>query len=81
MGATTLRKKFKTAGIEDIEVVHSPVSEVPQDVEVIITHEELKSRAGSAAPGARIITIKNFMGAPEYDVLVQEVRDGRGSGS
>jgi PTS system mannitol-specific IIC component len=77
MGATTLRKKFKTAGIEDIEIVHSPVSEVPRDIEVIITHEELKNRAGSAAPEARVIAIKNFMGAPEYDVLVREIQDAR----
>jgi PTS system mannitol-specific IIC component len=77
MGATTLKKKFKAAGIEDIEIVHSPVSEVPRDTEVIITHEELKNRAGSAAPKARVITIKNFMGAPEYDILVREVQDAR----
>jgi PTS system mannitol-specific IIC component len=77
MGATTLRKKFKTAGVEDIEIIHSPVSEVPKDVEIIVTHEELKNRAASAVPGARIITIKNFLGAPEYDVLVQEVLDAR----
>jgi PTS system mannitol-specific IIC component len=77
MGATTLRKKCKAAGIEDIEVVHCPVSEISPDVQVIVTHSALKERASSAAPGAKVITITNFMADPAYDVLVEEIAEAK----
>ena len=79
MGATMLRNKLKGAGIEDITVVHAPVSEVPKDCQIIVTHHELSARAATDNPGVRIIPIKNFMGAPEYDALVTEMVEGRGA--
>ena len=79
MGATMLRNKLKGAGISDITVVHAPVSEVPKDCQIIVTHHELSARAASDNPGVRIIPIKNFMGAPEYDALVTEMVEGRGA--
>ncbi|MBQ9349303.1 MAG: PTS mannitol transporter subunit IICBA, partial [Oscillibacter sp.] len=79
MGATMLRNKLKGAGISDITVVHAPVSEVPKDCQIIVTHHELSARAANDNPGVRIIPIKNFMGAPEYDALVTEMVEGRGA--
>ncbi len=79
MGATMLRNKLKGAGITDITVVHAPVSEVPKDCQIIVTHHELSARAANDNPGVRIIPIKNFMGAPEYDALVTEMVEGRGA--
>ncbi|MBR3571030.1 MAG: PTS mannitol transporter subunit IICBA [Oscillibacter sp.] len=79
MGATMLRNKLKSAGIGDITVVHAPVSEVPKDCQIIVTHHELSARAAKDNPGVRIIPIKNFMGAPEYDALVTEMVEGRGA--
>jgi PTS system mannitol-specific IIC component len=76
MGATMVRNKLKDAGITDIEVIH-PVSEIPGDCQIVVTHHELSGRAAQRAPQARIIPIKNFMGAPEYDVLVKELLDAR----
>ncbi|MDR1314850.1 MAG: PTS mannitol transporter subunit IICB [Deltaproteobacteria bacterium] len=78
MGATMLRKKLRGAGLGDIEVKHSPVSEIPKDSQVIVTHHELKERAAASCPGARLVLITNFMGAPEYDTLVKELSEGRG---
>lgn len=75
MGATLLRKKLKTAGLESIEVVHAPVSEIPRDAQIIVTHHELAERAASSNPRARLVPISNFMGAPEYDALVQELAE------
>ena len=79
MGATMLRNKLKSAGVTGIEVVHAPVSEVPKDCQIIVTHHELSARAASDNPGVRIIPIKNFMGAPEYDALTTEMVEGRGA--
>lgn len=73
MGATLLRKKLRAVGLEAIEVVHAPVSEIPSDAQIIVTHHELRERAATANPNARLITITNFMGAPEYDTLVNEL--------
>ena len=80
MGATMLRNKLKEAGIAGIEVIHHPVSEIPGDCQIVVTHHELSGRAAQRAPQARIIPIKNFMGAPEYDALVRELLQAR-SGS
>ena len=81
MGATMVRNKLKDAGITDIEVIHFPVSEIPGDCQIVVTHHELSGRAAERAPQARIIPIKNFMGAPEYDVLVKELLEARKGGA
>ena len=73
MGATMLRNKLKDAGITDIEVIHHPVSEIPGDCQIVVTHHELAHRAVASNPSARVIPIQNFMGAPEYDALVSEL--------
>ena len=77
MGATMLRNKLKDAGIKGIEVIHYPVSEIPGDCQIVVTHHELSGRAAQRAPQARIIPIQNFMGAPEYDALVKELLDAQ----
>ena len=81
MGATMLRNKLKDAGITGIEVIHHPVSEIPGDCQIVVTHHELSGRAAQRAPPARIVPIKNFMGAPEYDALVKEMVEGRKGGT
>ncbi len=76
MGATMLRNKLKDAGVTGIEVVHAPVSEIPKDCQIVVTHHELAERAASGNPGVEIIPIQNFMGAPEYDALVERLAGG-----
>jgi PTS system mannitol-specific IIC component len=75
MGATKLRKKISTAGITEVTVIHSPVGEVPADVDLIICHRELQERARSANPNARLVTITDFLNAPEYDEIVNSLKD------
>ncbi len=77
MGATMLRNKLKDAGITDIEVIHHPVSEIPSDCQIVVTHHELAHRAVASNPRARVIPIQNFMGAPEYAALVEELASAR----
>jgi mannitol PTS system EIICBA or EIICB component len=72
MGATTLRNKFKKAGL-DIEVVNTAIENIPSDAEIVITHESLTERARSKAPNAEHISIQNFMSSPEYDELVKRL--------
>ena len=75
MGATVLKKKMAAAGIEGIEVIHTPVSSIPADVQIVVTHESLGERARHSNAGAKVITITNFMAAPQYDVLVEELKN------
>ena len=74
MGATVLKKKIAAAGIEGIEVIHTPVSSIPSDVQIVVTHQELGERAAHSNPKARRILITNFMAAPEYDILVEDLK-------
>lgn len=74
MGATVLRKKLKEAGLGHIEVVHSPVSSIPADAQIVVTHHELGERAAHSNPNARLVLITNFLAAPEYDELVADLK-------
>lgn len=73
MGATVLKKKLKEAGLSHIEVIHSPVSSIPADAQVVVTHRELGERAAHSNPSAKLVLISNFLAAPEYDELVKEL--------
>lgn len=75
MGATVLKKKLTAAGFGDIEVKHSPVSSIPQDAQIVVTHQELGERAAHSNPGAKLVLITNFLAAPEYDQLVEELKN------
>lgn len=75
MGATVLKKKIAAAGIEDIEVIHTPVSSIPKDVEIVVTHQELGERAAHSNPDAELVLITNFLAAPEYELLVKELKE------
>lgn len=60
MGAKMLERKLKHAGF-DLEVVNYPVDQIPQDVEVVVTHESLTSRAKKTVPQAQHISVKDFL--------------------
>lgn len=70
MGATTLTKKLKDAGI-NITVEHHALEDVPKDSQVIVTHTSLVARAMHQCPEAMIFPITNFMGGEEYDDIVK----------
>lgn len=74
MGATVLKKKIAAAGLEGIEVIHTPVSSIPADVQIVVTHQELGERAALSNPKAERVLITNFLAAPEYDVLVEDLK-------
>ena len=73
MGASVLKKKIQKAGL-DIEVTHASVSSIPPEAQIVVTHQDLKERAMQSAPQARLVTITNFMTAPEYDELMESLK-------
>ncbi len=72
MGATTLRNKFKKAGLS-IVVVNHAIEDIPADADIVITHETLTERARGIAAKAEHISITNFIDSPEYDALVKRL--------
>ena len=74
MGATVLKKKIAAVGIDGIEVIHTPVSSIPADVQIVVTHQELGERAAHSNPNAELILITNFLAAPEYETLVEDLK-------
>ncbi len=76
MGASVLKKKIQKAGL-DIEVTHASVSSIPPEAQIVVTHQDLKERAMKSAPQARLVTISNFMTAPEYDELVESLKTNK----
>lgn len=77
MGAAVLQKKLESAGLGNIKVSHSSVSEVPEGTKFVVCHQDLVERARKSAPNAKIVTITNFMTAPEYEEIVQALLDAR----
>lgn len=74
MGASVLKKKLAAVGLNDIEVIHTPVSSIPADVQIVVTHQELGERAAHSNPNAERILITNFLAAPQYDELVADLQ-------
>ena len=77
MGATVLKKKVTQAGLSNIDIIHTPVSSIPADIDIVVTHEELGERAAHSNPNAKLILITNFLAAPEYDALIEELKENR----
>ncbi len=77
MGSAVMQRKLSAAGFNNIKVSHASVSEVPEGTRLVICHKDLAERAAASAPGARLVTITNFMNAPEYDALVEEIAEAR----
>ncbi len=73
MGAAVMQRKLESAGFGNIKVTHASVSEIPADARFVICHRDLAERAQKSAPQAHLVTITNFMNAPEYDEIVNEI--------
>ena len=72
MGATTLRTKFRKAGL-NIDVINCAIEAIPADAQIVFTHESLTQRAKNIAPKAQHISINNFLTSPQYDELVKQL--------
>ncbi len=81
MGASVLRKKVQGAGFSDVTVVNKAISNLADDVDLVVTHRDLTDRARAKAPSAAHVSVDNFMGSPRYDEIVELLRERNGSGS
>jgi mannitol PTS system EIICBA or EIICB component len=77
MGASLLKNKAKKAGLTDIEVKNTAINQIPDDADIVITHKDLTDRARQKLPGARHVSVDNFLGSPKYDELIDEISTAR----
>lgn len=70
MGAGVLDKKVRDAGLLDITVTNMAINDLPENVDIVITHRDLTQRAKSFAPNAIHISLTNFLDSQTYNDLV-----------
>ena len=78
MGASVLRNKIKKAGITDVSVTNVAIANLEDNIDLIVTHQDLTQRARGMAPSAEHVSVDNFMNSPKYDQVVEEVRQSHG---
>ena len=60
MGASLLTKKVIAANL-DIFVTNLAINDLPNDVDIVITHRDLTDRAIKQVPNAEHISLNNFL--------------------
>ncbi|MFT4235063.1 MAG: PTS mannitol transporter subunit IICBA [Microbacterium sp.] len=73
MGASVLRKKIKDAGITDVTVTNKAIASLDGTADLVVTQQQLTDRAKQKEPNAIHVSVDNFMGAPEYDQVVDTI--------
>ncbi|KQS66559.1 PTS mannitol transporter subunit IICBA [Modestobacter sp. Leaf380] len=81
MGASVLRKKVHGAGFGDVTVVNKAISNLTDDADLVVTHQDLTARAQPKTPSAAHVSVENFMASPRYDEIVDLLRQRNGGGS
>ncbi|AHY45635.1 mtlA: PTS system, mannitol-specific IIC component [Rubrobacter radiotolerans] len=77
MGASLLKKKAKDANLDDVEIRNTSINDLPNDADVVVTHKDLTERARAKLPGARHVSVDNFLNSPKYDELVERIHSSR----
>ena len=68
MGAARFKARIKDLDL-GIEVAAAPVDNVPEDAQIIVTHESLAERAKAKYDNIEIIEIKNFLKDENIEAL------------
>ena len=77
MGASILIKKMKEAGFDDIEVKNVSIPDLPEDIDIVVTHESLTDRAKAVRPNAVHYSVSNFLEVEQYDAIIEKIRETR----
>jgi PTS system mannitol-specific IIC component len=75
MGASVLRKKIHDAGHPEVTVVNKAIANLEDDVDLVVTHQDLTDRARQKSPSAVHVSVDNFMASPRYDEIVSMVNE------
>ena len=70
-----LIKKAKKAGL-DVEIVHAPATQIPDDADIVVCHTGLAGAARNAAPeGSVLIQFTMFMNDPNLKKLITDLSE------
>ena len=75
MGAARFKARIKDLDL-GIEVAAAPVDNVPEDAQIIVTHESLAERAKAKYDNIEIIEIKNFLKDENIETLYNRLANG-----
>ncbi len=73
MVASAMKKKLKPYGVD---VIHTPVNEIPADAKLVLTQEGLADRARRQVPNAAIVPFKVYMGDPAFTRVEEAIKAG-----
>ncbi|WP_061960708.1 PTS lactose transporter subunit IIB [Demequina flava] len=74
MVASNLRSKLRAKGID---VVHTPVNEIPEGAKLVLCHQGLAARAQSTAPNAVVVPFSIFIGDPAFTRVEDAILQGK----
>lgn len=75
LGATILKKIAKEQGLENVEIVHSAISNLDDSADLIITQKSLTELAKQKLPNKIHVTINNFMDKDFYKEIVTKMKE------
>lgn len=75
LGATMLKKIAKEAGLSDIQIIHSAISNLDESADIVITQKSLTSLARQKLPNKIHVTINNFMDKDFYKDVVIKLKE------
>ena len=81
MGASVLRKKIQSAGHGEVTVVNKAISNLTDNFDLVVTHQDLTDRAQQKTPSAIHVSVDNFMGSPRYDEIVELIEQSNSEGA
>ena len=55
-------------------MVNKAIANLSGDEDLIITQQQLTDRAKTMNPGAQHVSVDNFMNAPQYDQVVEQLQ-------
>lgn len=74
IGSGILRKKLKENNVNSINVTNSAINNIPDNVDLVITHKDLTKRAMLYAPNAQHVSINNFLDHEFYSDLTYRLK-------
>lgn len=69
MGASALKNKLKKAGYTHVLITNCAIEDIPDDAQIVVTHEKLATRVQNKVPQAEHIFVKDFIQNQVYDII------------
>ncbi len=75
MSVNAMKKKLKTAKVENITVIHSASSRLPANAKFVICHKGMSKLVRNKAPEAVVMGFSFFFNDPLFDKVVKALVD------